>query len=124
MGHFQRDGAAEAVSTEHVGSVRLDFTDFLDIECGNVLEASINASFAVEAGGLQAPYRLIGTKVRGERTIEKDVAFCCVYQEERSSGALPVDGDERIPVFRTFPSLQNFRKRAGRGSIIENSKGK
>ena len=58
--------AKAAIAAQHVRATRLNLADFANIKAGYVLETSIDRRFSVEASRLQAPHRLIGSKMRSQ----------------------------------------------------------
>ena len=79
--HFERKGATEAVSTEHVRTVRLNLADFIDVALCDMLELSIDRRTSIETGGLEAKDRLIGAKMSGQIEIRQDLAVGRVHQK-------------------------------------------
>ena len=85
LGHFQGQRATEAVTAKHVGAMRLDLSDLVDIALRDMFELTIDRRTPIETGGLQTEDGLIGAEMSCQRPIAQDVAVGGVHQEQMAA---------------------------------------
>ena len=69
--HLQGDGCAQAVSQQQIGSFRPRGFDRFDIVRGHLCHGGERSLLAVEARGLQAVDRLVGSELSGELAVQQ-----------------------------------------------------
>src|SRR5262245_12573077 len=105
--HLEGHQAAEGEAGQEIGAVGLEDANLLEVMSGHLLDPCVARQFAIQALRLQSIDRLLRAQITREIAVAEHPAAIRVHAEERWSGTVGLNGDERGPQwFRTAVAEQ------------------